>query len=249
MSENNNNQKKYSLYVVSLPIGNSEDITIRAKKILEESEIIAAEDTRKAKNWIGRVQIKTKARFIAYHSHNEENSAEGIMKLLLSKGSVCLVSDAGTPRISDPGYALIRKCYENEIPVISIPGASSLTSALSVSPLPVSPLLFLGFITPKEKKRLNFLEGFRDYDGTVVFFETVHRIQKLTGAIINAWGNLEVFIIREITKVNEEYFWGTLDDSLLWLDKKKGEFIIIVNKRKKNKMLIKNKVFADNNLK
>ncbi|MDH5717180.1 MAG: 16S rRNA (cytidine(1402)-2'-O)-methyltransferase [Spirochaetia bacterium] len=232
MLSGTNSSLEPGLYVAALPIGNAEDITQRARNILSLVDVIAAEDTRKFKTWINFCGLKINAKIITYHSYNEIKSAEGIVKLIKEDKSVALVSDAGTPRISDPGYNIVRKCHENGILVVSIPGASSVTAFLSVSPLPVSPFLFLGFITPKEKKRLNFLNSFSNYHGAVVFFESVHRIKKLLASILEAWGNLEVFIGREITKKNEEFFWGYLDKAILWAENKKGEFIIQANKRK-----------------
>ena len=220
------------LYVVSLPIGNASDITTRAREVLSGVNIIAAEDTRKAREWFQRTGIRTEARILASHSHNENNSAKGLLPLLHNGENIALVSDAGTPRISDPGYTLVKTAHAEGIVVIPIPGACALTTLVSVSPLPVEPLLFLGFISPKSGTRLNTLARYNDFEGSVVLYESVHRIEKLLAALKTSWGNCEVFIGREMTKTHEEYFFGNLETALSWVPGKKGEFAICVFKKR-----------------
>jgi len=222
---------KGTLYCVALPIGNAEDITLRAIRLLKEVDVIACEDTGKLKSTLIRCGIETKARFLAYYSYNEQRSAPGIMKLIDEGKSVALVTDAGTPRVSDPGFQLIKMAYENGVLVEPVPGPAALTAAMSIAPIPLDPLVFFGFITPKKGKRVNFLERYKEIEATFCFYESVHRIDKLLEAILEVWGDLEVFIIRELTKQHQNRFWGKLSESLSWLAReKKGEFVVFVCK-------------------
>jgi 16S rRNA (cytidine1402-2'-O)-methyltransferase len=218
------------LYSVALPIGNELDISGRALTTLESVDIIAAEDTRKFSTLRKRIGVKVRARIIAYHGHNEKDSSNGILALLEDGKNVALVSDAGTPRVSDPGYQLIRSVFEQGYQVIPVPGPSSLTAALSISPIPTDPLLFLGFISPKAGTRQNLLKKYFTFQGTIAFFESVHRVTKLLQAIELEWVSAEVFVAREISKVHEELFWGSIGDSVDWSKGKKGEFVIFVRR-------------------
>jgi len=227
---------KGKLYSVAIPIGNAEDITYRAADILNNVDIIACESINKVKSVVYRSGLHPKARFLRHHSINESDSAQGITQLLQEGKSVALVTDAGTPRISDPGYHLLKSAWENKdknegVDVVPIPGVSSLTTLISVCPLPIEPFLFLGFITPKEKKRENLLEKYNDFQGSVIFLESVHRIKKLLTALLKVWNNHDIFIGRELTKIHEEFFLGTLEESIQWIEKKKGEFVFLLDKR------------------
>lgn len=221
------------LYSVALPIGNFLDITLRSKEILATVDFIAAEDTRKVKDWLKRCNITTKARILAYHSQNEEASARGILELLKQGKSVALVADAGTPRICDPGYWLLRYSWESKITVKPVPGASALTSILSVAPIPTLPLLFLGFLSPNPSKRRRELEKYRDFQGTIALYESRHRLISLLVQILEIWPQNTIFIGRELTKEHEEFFWGPIEKSLLWARDKKGEFVILLDCHKK----------------
>ena len=222
------------LYSVALPIGHALDITERARQILSQVEVIASEDTRKTRDWLRRCGINTEARLLAYHGMNEVQSAKGILISLKEGKSVALVSDAGTPRLSDPGYQLMRAAWEENIRVVPIPGPAALTALISVSPLPVEPLLFLGFTSPKPGRRLNQLARYNDFEGTVVFYESVHRIEKLLEALKESWGDIPVLIGRELTKEHEELFWGDLGEAIDWVQGKKGEFVLLVRKKTLN---------------
>ena len=219
-----------SLFCVALPIGNSKDLSERAREILASVDIIACEDTRKLKSFLARAALDSPARFLAYHSHNESASSRGIIDLLQQGQSAALVTDAGTPLISDPGISLVAACRRQNIPVTPVPGASALTALLSVSPLPVSPFLFLGFISPKKGRQQTLLTQYQEFQGAVVFFESVHRIGKLLRQIHSCWGEREIFIARELTKQYEEFFWGNLTDAIAWAENKRGEFCFIVRK-------------------
>ncbi len=225
---------KGTLYSVAIPIGNPGDITRRAVEILSAVDIIACESTAKLKDMLRRCEISTEARFLAYHSHNEKISARGLIEQMESGKSVALVVSAGTPRVSDPGYHIVRAAHESQIAVRAVPGPAALTAAMSIAPLPVDLFLFLGFISPKPGRRDNILQKYNDFQGTVGFYESVHRIDKLLNALLKNWGDAEVFIVRELTKQHENIYWGALSDSLKWLENnKKGEFIVFVNKSEK----------------
>jgi len=218
------------LYSVAMPIGNVADFSHRAAETLAAADIIACEDTRKLKDWLRRTGTTSQARFLAYHSHNESASAQGLVKLLLAGKNVSLVTDAGTPNVSDPGYRLIRACMEAGIQVKPVPGASSLTAILSISPFGANPMLFLGFLSPKSGKRVKTLSNYTDFKGVIAIFESVHRISALLADLYASWGNLNAFIGREMTKKHEEFFWGDLEGAIEWCNAKQGEFVILVKK-------------------
>lgn len=225
--------KQGRLYSVALPIGNSADITQRSLETLAEVDIVAAEDSRKFKAFLRRQNLEIKARILSYHSHNEAQSANGLLQELEKGKSIALVTDAGTPRISDPGYRLLRIANEAKVPVIPVPGASSLSAVLSVAPMPIEPLLFLGFLSPKAGSRRNTLKKYFTFHGTIALFESVHRVRKLLEAIDLEWPGSELFIAREVTKTHEEFFWGDSQKSLAWIEGKRGEFVILVHRGKK----------------
>lgn len=216
------------LFCVAMPIGNVEDLSAHARLVLHKVEVIAAEDTRKLRDWLRRAGIETKARIISYHSQNEKDSAQGIVKLLKEKKDIALVSDAGSPRISDPGYQLLHLAHQENIVVTPVAGPSALTALLSIAPLPIEPLLFLGFLSPKSGRRKNHLLKYAHFEGTIALYESVHRIVGLMKDIAEVYQNPQIFIGRELTKQHEETFWGTAQEALLWLEHKKGEFCFLV---------------------
>lgn len=218
------------LYSLAVPIGNTGDLSLRARSILETVDIVAAEDTRKFRELARRAGIETKASVYAYHSHNEKSSAQGLLDRLIGGESIVLLSDAGTPRLSDPGFALMKQAWESGIVPTPIPGPSALSALLSVSPFPGEPLLFLGFLSPKSGRRSTQLKKYSDFEGTVALYESVHRIEKLLEALRD-WGNCPVLIGREMTKDYEEFFLGTLEEALQWIPGKKGEFSLLIDKR------------------
>ena len=219
------------LFSVAVPIGNEKDITLRAREILEASDIIACEDTRKARGLFSRLGIPKHGKFISYYSYNEESSARNILRRILSGEDTALVSDAGTPRISDPGYHLLKLCWENNIRVIPLPGASSLNCLLSVAPFPIEPLLFLGFLSSKSGRRKRALEHYKGFSGRVCLLESVHRFRACLSDILEVWGDHETLIGRELTKIYEELHLDTISGAIEWSKDKKGEFIFLVNKR------------------
>lgn len=219
------------LYIVAVPIGNPKDLTLRAVETFKSVDIIACENTRKFLDLKSRAGFDTGATLMAYYSYNEQQSSDGLIKKLLEGNNIAMVSDAGTPRVSDPGFHIIRKAYENKIPVKAIPGASGLTASMSIAPIPVDPVLFLGFISPKPGRRTNTLAQYNEFSGTICLYESVHRIIKLLTSIQELWGNVETFIVRELTKQHEEVFWGNLENAIDWTKNKRGEFIVFIYKK------------------
>jgi 16S rRNA (cytidine1402-2'-O)-methyltransferase len=214
-----------SLYVVATPIGNLEDITMRAIRILKEVKLIAAEDTRKTRQLLSAYKINTPT--TSYHEHNKLTKLNYILDCLKNK-DIALVSDAGMPGISDPGFELISAAYQNNIPVIPIPGPSVLLTALTVSGLPTDSFLFLGFLPHKgvDRRRL-FKSAFADHR-TSVFFESPHRIPACLEDMLSIFGDRKIAVCRELTKVHEEVFRGTISQAIEHFNEPKGEFTLVI---------------------
>lgn len=221
--------EKGILYVVSTPIGNKDDITLRALQILSKADVIAAEDTRHTGRLLAHHRIK--ANLISYHDHNEAERTPKLINRLKKGGSVALVSNAGTPTVSDPGYQLILTAIAKGIKVIPIPGVSAVTTAISVSGLPTNAYVFAGFLSKKEGKRLNQLKELSDDTRTIVFFESPKRIIKLFEEIIATMGDRKGILAREMTKKHEEFIRGDLSEILHGLKERaviKGECTLLV---------------------
>ena len=216
-----------ALYLVSTPIGNLEDITIRAIRILRSVNLIAAEDTRTTGILLKKHDIKNK--LISYHSYNQKQQVSKIMSQLKAGSAVALVSDAGTPGISDPAYILVRSCIENNIRMIPVPGACAILASLVVSGLPVNRFVFEGFL-PTKKGRKTRIKELAAEKRTIVFYESPHRIIKTVTEILEIWGNRNCVMGREITKKFEEFYRGTLSDLIEYLDSKspKGEIVLLI---------------------
>jgi 16S rRNA (cytidine1402-2'-O)-methyltransferase len=217
------------LYIVSTPIGNLEDITLRALKVLKEADVIACEDTRTTRKLLTRYAVETT--LISYHEHNEIEKAKELLSLLEGGRSIALVSDAGTPCISDPGYRLVKLASEHGIEVLSIPGPSATVSALSVSGLPTSSFAFFGFL-PRTKKHLtDYLSRIKNYPETLVFYESPNRVTKTLRAMSEVFGDRNISLSREMTKLYEETLRGKIPyvlEALGKRDKIKGEVTIVV---------------------
>ncbi len=220
---------KGTLYIVATPIGNLEDITLRAIRVLKEVDVIAAEDTRHTRHLLDRYQIETQ--LTSYHDHNKEEKAPVLVDRMLEGKSVALVSDAGTPGISDPGYFLINLAIEQKISVIPIPGATAAVAALSVSGLPTDRFLFEGFLPAKRMARLKRLEELAKQGCTIIFYEAPHKISKTLEDMLDVFGDRQAVITREMTKIHEETIRGNLSDILKHMQKGtiKGEFTIILH--------------------
>jgi 16S rRNA (cytidine1402-2'-O)-methyltransferase len=228
-----NKIKKGSLYVVATPIGNREDITVRALNTLQEVDLIAAEDTRKTGNLLSH--HKKKNRLISYHEHNENKRTPEIISKLLDGISIALVSNAGTPSVSDPGYRLIATAIENNIKVIPIPGVSAATAAMSVSGLPTDSFVFMGFPPRKKGKRLKFLTKLAVEPHPLIFYESPQRILAFLEEIISRMGDRPAVLAREMTKLHEEFIRGSVSEILMTLKKRvkvKGECTLLVAGRK-----------------
>lgn len=221
------NEHAGTLYIVATPIDNLEDISARALKVLSAVDLIAAEDTRTTKILLERYGIKKPA--ISYFSRNEKYRAPQIIEKLLSGRSVGLVSDAGTPGISDPAYLLISQAIAQGIPVVPIPGASAFLSALILSGLPMDEFLFEGFL-PQKKGRKTKLESLQSEERTIVLYESPHRLIRTLSEILAVWGDRRVVVAREMTKKFEEVTRGKVSAVLKEITSKpaRGEYVLVV---------------------
>ena len=200
------NTTKGTLFIVSTPIGNMEDITLRALRVLKEVDLIAAEDTRRTGLLLRRFEIQTP--LTSYFEGNELKKREFILSKLKEGKHIALVSDAGTPGISDPGFRLIQWVIESQIPIVPIPGPSAAITALSVSGLPTDAFLFKGFLPHKSKKRRDLLRQLEEVRETLIFYESPHRISETLKDILEILGDREIVLTRELTKVYEEIIKG-----------------------------------------
>lgn len=215
-----------SLYLIPTPIGNLEDITYRAVKVLEEVEVIFSEDTRVTLNLLNNFGIKKK--LISLHDHNEDILKEKVLEYLKNGKSVGLVTDRGTPIISDPGYKTVKYISDNNYNVIAIPGATAFVPALISSGISSQPFLFYGFLNSKDSKRRDELEMLKDNEYTIIFYEAPHRILKTLNMMLEIFGNRDISISREITKKFETIYRGKINDLIANIPEK-GEFVIVVS--------------------
>jgi 16S rRNA (cytidine1402-2'-O)-methyltransferase len=220
--------KSGQLYLVSTPIGNLEDITLRAIRILKEVDAIACEDTRHTQKLLNHYGIKK--RLVSYHEHNENTRAPELISELLNGASIALVTDAGTPIVSDPGHRLVALCAENNISVIPIPGASAALAALAGSGISADRVLFIGFLPARQGERRRALTELANNSATLVFFEAPHRIANMLSDASEILGPRPAALARELTKLHEEFLRGTLDDlaKKLNVTPLKGEFTLVV---------------------
>ena len=220
-----------TLYIVATPIGNLEDITIRAVRILGEVDLIACEDTRQTRKLLDRYNIAKP--LVSYHEHNERSRSAGLLRDLAAGKNIALVSDAGTPLIADPGYRLVEQAREQGIVVSPIPGPSALLAALSASGLPTDSFSFHGFLPSKRGQRRAVLEHFRPSPATLVFYETPHRILETLEDIEEILGPRPVVLARELTKIHEEFLRGAAKEIREALAKRaavKGEITVMIGK-------------------
>ena len=227
-----------SLFIVATPIGNLEDITIRAINVLKQVDIIAAEDTRHTLKLLNHLKIKKK--LISYYKQNEKEKSDWLIEILKEGKNIALVSDAGTPGICDPGEEIIKKAIENNISVVPIPGACAFLNALIVSGIDTKEFIFLGFLDSNKKLREDKLEEIKEEKKTIIFYEAPHRLLKTIESIKKILGeDREIVLAREITKIHEEFLRGTAKDLLEEIVEPKGEFVIIIKGNQKNKKELK----------
>ncbi len=218
-----------TLYIVATPLGNLEDITYRAVKTLEKVDLIAAEDTRHSKKLLSHYGIQT--RLISCHEHNESHKAPQLIAKLKKGESIALISDAGTPCISDPGYILVKEAAKENIRIIPIPGCSATIAGLSVSGLPTDSFLFAGFLPKKQQRLKQTLEDLKDQRPTLIIYESAKRIKKLLHAMLDIFGDRNACLAREITKLHEEYIRGPISEILSSLESReriRGEIALFV---------------------
>jgi 16S rRNA (cytidine1402-2'-O)-methyltransferase len=227
--------KKGALYIVSTPIGNLQDITYRAVNVLNKVDLIAAEDTRHASILLKHYSISTPR--VSYYEEIEEERSSELINYLKDGKKIALISNAGTPAISDPGYRLISKAIENDIDIIPIPGATSFVAALVASGMATDRFCFEGFL-PKKKGRKTRLREIQEETRTMIFFESPHRTQKTLIDFYEYFGERRCVVAREVTKKYEEFKRGRLSDLIQHFNqvKMRGEFVIIVEGRKKKRM-------------
>jgi 16S rRNA (cytidine1402-2'-O)-methyltransferase len=220
-----------TLYIVATPIGNLEDITRRALRVLSEVEIIACEDTRHTRTLLNHFQIKTKT--ISYHEHNEHARAYELVARLTEGASVALVSDAGTPAINDPGFRLVRAAIERGVNVVSVPGATAFVTALVASGLPTDEFYFAGFLPPRQHARRLRLAALRAIPATLVFYEAPHRIMDALKDAREILGEREAAVARELTKLHEEIARGRLSDLIARFSGStaaRGEMVLLIDR-------------------
>jgi len=221
-------QAKGILYVVSTPIGNLDDITLRALRTLRDVDLIAAEDTRRTRKLLSRFDIHTP--LVSYFEHNEFKRMDKLLSHLKGKKNIALVSDAGTPGISDPGYRLIQEAIKRDMPVISIPGPSAAIAALSVAGLPTDSFTFIGFLPRKGGKRKKLLDKMADSSWTSILYESTHRLMETLGELLAACGDRQIVVTRELTKAFEEVIRGAISEVIDILKGRriKGEITIVL---------------------
>lgn len=213
------------LYVVATPIGNLEDITLRALRTLHEADVIAAEDTRKTALLLSHFDIKTP--LTSYYEHNKLAKLDYLLGLAAVK-DVALVSEAGMPGISDPGFELVREAAARGISVVPIPGPSAVITALAASGLPTDQFIYLGFLPRRASVRRSFLESVARETRTLVAFEAPHRVSASLETILQALGNRRIAACRELTKLHEEIFRGTVQEAIAYFREPRGEFTIVI---------------------
>ena len=223
-------EKTGKLYLVATPIGNLDDITYRAVKVLSEVDVIAAEDTRHSLKLLNHLEISKP--LISYHRHNEENKTELLINKLLKGENIALITDAGTPAISDPGEEVVKQAIKNNIEIIPIPGACALINALIASGMDTKEFVFYGFLPINKKLRKNKFEEIKKENKTIIVYEAPHKINQTLSDILSEMGNVNIVLARELTKIHEEFIRGTVTEIIEKYSELKGEMIIIIEGNK-----------------
>jgi len=227
-------QKSYndtpSLYLIPTPIGNLEDITVRALNVLKTVDVILCEDTRDTGILLKNYEIKKK--LVSCHEYNEEKMIDTVTSMLKDGLNLGLVTDQGSPVISDPGYVVARGVIEAGYNVISLPGATAFVPALSSSGIEPSPFLFYGFLNAKSSKQISELKSLKDYKFTMIFYESVHRMKNTLNHMLEVFGDRRIAVCRELSKIHEEIVRDNISNIIPLVDTMKGEFVIIVSGNK-----------------
>ena len=231
-----------NLYLVATPIGNLDDITLRAIKILKEVDFIAAEDTRHSLKLLNHLEISKP--LISYHRHNEDVKSELLIEKLLDNKNIALITDAGTPGISDPGEEIVKQCINNNIKIVPIPGACAFVNALICSGLDTTEFTFIGFLPLNKKNRKEKLEKIKNCNTTSILYEAPHKLISTLKDLSEILKNRKIVLAKELTKIHEEFISGTATELLEKLDSPKGEFVILIEKS--NNSEINNSNFLNN---
>lgn len=229
MIEEQGGAKRGTLYIVATPIGNLEDMTYRAVRILGEVDLVAAEDTRHSRKLFAHFGIRKP--LVSYHDHNEQQRQEMLVERLQGGSDIALISDAGTPCIADPGYRLIASCYDADIPVVPIPGPSASITALSAAGVSTDRFAFEGYLPQKMKARRDLFKQLNGEQRTLVFYEAPHRLSATLADMVEVFGpDRQMVVARELTKLHEEFFRGTASSALARFEREpaRGELVLIV---------------------
>lgn len=220
--------EKGKLYLVPTPIGNLKDITLRALEVLENADIIAAEDTRQSLKLLNHFNIKKS--LFSYHKHNEQGKSEDIINKLKSGMNIALITDAGTPGISDPGSVIVEKCIEQEIEFEVLPGATAITTALVYSGLDTTKFIFRGFLPRENKERNPIVEEIKNVRDTIILYEAPHRLLDTLEYLLNNIGDRKIAICKELTKLHEEIYRGKISSTLKYFieNRPRGEFVLVI---------------------
>lgn len=218
------------LYLIPTPIGNLGDITVRALEVLKNVDVILCEDTRTTGILLKNYDIKKK--LVSCHEHNEEKISHDVIEMLNDGMNVGLVTDQGTPIISDPGYLVVRNVIDKGFKVVSLPGATAFVPAITASGIEPAKFLFYGFLNAKDSKQKKELEELKSFKYTMIFYESVHRIKNTLKNMLDVFGNRKIAICRELSKIHEEICRGRIENVMSLVDNMKGEFVIIVEGNK-----------------
>ena len=229
------------VYLVPTPIGNLKDITLRALEVLNNADVIAAEDTRQTLKLLNHFDIKKP--LISYHQHNEQGKSEDILEIISEGKEIAVVTDAGTPGISDPGAVIVRKCIEKGYDFEVLPGATAITTALVYSGLDTTKFIFRGFISRENKERKKLFDEIRDAKETLIFYESPHRLLTTLSILQRELGNRMISVCRELTKIHEEIVRGTIEEVINVFSQKgvKGELVLVVEGKTQNEIDKENK--------
>ena len=228
---------KGKIYLVATPIGNLEDITLRSLKVLKDVDIIAAEDTRHTLGLLNHFEISKP--LISYYKQNEKSKSELLIDEVLNGKNIAVVSDAGTPGISDPGEEIVRKAIENNIEIIPIPGACAFVNALISSGLSTKEFIFIGFLSAQKKEKIDKLNEIKNENRTIIIYEAPHKLKNTLECIFDVLGDRKIVLAREITKIHEEFIRGNISEILGKINEIKGEFVVIVEGSKLSESEIK----------